>query len=229
MSIEKFVEEDKTHVLIKHGEPVREKEFKLKDLKARGLSLYYGEESGGGMEYFLAQSDLEVGDIVESGSVSYRIERVIEKLPRKSKVIATINDEGLIRVYLKLYDIETGEYTEHEIYEAYADEILERMTERLKLGEIRNALRGVDILTALEKGDCFGIGLDLNETIPKYKRIFRSARKLLKELSYGEFRMRICDIDNYRVSMRIPTLEILEPNRAKEVDSLLGMFARPEA
>gem|GEM_PF-78448 len=228
MPVEKHVEEDKTIVLTKPGTPIREKEFSLKDLKNRGLSLYYGTEVGGEEGYFLATENLEVGDIVESGSVSYTIKRVIEKLPKKSKVYATVSDDGLIRIYLKLYNIETGEYEEHEIFEEYAEDIINRMIEKLKLGEIRESLKAADVITHLEKGDCVGIGIDIKESIPKYKRILRAARKLLKRLSYGEFRMKLCDINSYRVSLRIPTLELLEASTAKEVESLLGMFARPE-
>ncbi len=226
MPIQTRVEEDGTHVIINPKEPTREKIFKLKDLKSRGLSLFYGEEIGGESTYFLASEEYSEGDIIEAGEVSYRVEYVVEKLPKRSKVVATINDSGVIEIRLEMYN-EEGEREEYMIYEAYADELIKRIATKNKLGGILESLREADLMSVLEKGECLGIGIDVKQTIPKYKRARRSAKKLFRDLP-GEFRMKICDIESYYVYIKVPSLELLDVERAKSIDGLLGMFGRPE-
>ena len=217
---------DGTIEIKKEGIPSEESFFTLKDLKTWGIFLMFGtkdKKSG----YFATRKAHAVGESFSINGEEYTVEEVYDTtLPKKSRLKMRLKWE-LGRLVGELFLV--AEDKEYFVYAVPIEEILNILILKKKLGSLERTEKLLGITTKLKKEHqpCT-VGISLEEADPKFRRLFRSAKKLFKEdIVAGHILLRYCGKENsseyYYLEVELPTLSLINQNVADRIDKLFAM------
>ena len=226
MSVSVNTLEDGTIEIKKEGTPPEESYFTLKDLKTWGIFLMFGtkdKESG----YFATREAHAVGESFSINGKEYTVEEVFDTtLPKNSKLKMRLKWD-LGRLVGELFLVVDG--NEQFVYAVPIEEILNILIVKKKLGALERTERLLGITTKLKKEHqpCT-VGIPLEEADPKFRRLYRSAKKLFKEdIAAGHILLRYCGKENsseyYYIEIELPTLSLINQNVADRIDKLFAM------
>mgnify|MGYP003878200711 CR=1 FL=1 len=206
--------EDGTIIIKKEGPEISKKRIKVKNLKEWGLKLYYGSVDKT-EQYFISTTSHDIGDKYIASGRSYIVSDVIDRELPKNAELSIIIDWEFGELAVKLMMTEDGK--EYPIYTISVKDIVENIIKKRKLGAISKAeIRyGKTISIIRQNGECTH-GIPLDEVESKFRRIFRSAKKLFKDdITSGEFIYRICGKDSfgyevYYIEMKVSCYDIID-------------------
>lgn len=220
--------EDGTIVIRKEAPAVTRKRIKIKALKDWGLKLYYGNVDKKA-QYFISNKSYGAGDAYTSSNKSYVVSAIIDKeLPKNTELNVNIDWEfGKLTVNLTV--TENGK--EYHIYSVTVEEILENIIRKRKLGAIGKAeIKFGKITSIVRKNGMCTQGIPLEAAESKFRRIFRSAKKLFKDdIESGEFIYRFCGKDSfgyevYYIEFRISCYDLIDAEIVDRIDKILAML-----
>jgi uncharacterized protein (TIGR00703 family) len=205
------------------GQPEKEREFKLKQLKKWGFDLIFGRKNG--EETYFASADRKVGDKYTEDENQFEVVEILKELPKNKKVFAHIEMiEG--RAYLCV-DLREGEEN-LEILRIPAGEVLLAFLKKHKLIQTIEALRNIGTAAVLlkKKGD-EGKPYPYEELPPVFRRFLRDAKKVEKEMGFGRIALAYFGenkegIERYWAEWMVPTIALFDEKIAQKVDKNLA-------
>ncbi len=207
------------------GNPEREREFKIKQLKKWGFDLVFGKIDG--EEGFFAASDKNVGDKYEENEKSYEVVEILKELPKNKKLFAKIEmieGRAYLYVYLREDDIDTP------ILHIPAGEILVAFLKKHKFIKILEAIRNLGSAASLVKkhGD-EGKPLPFEELPPVARRFLRDAKKIEKEMGFGRVALAYFGENKsgearYWMEWMVPTIALFDEKISQKIDKALAEF-----
>ncbi len=207
------------------GNPEREREFKIKQLKKWGFDLVFGKIDG--EEGFFAASDKNIGDKYEENEKSYEVVEILKELPKNKKLFAKIEmieGRAYLYVYLREDDIDTP------ILHIPAGEILVAFLKKHKFIKILEAIRNLGSAASLVKkhGD-EGKPLSFEELPPVARRFLRDAKKIEKEMGFGRIALAYFGENKsgearYWMEWMIPTIALFDEKISEKIDKTLAEF-----
>jgi hypothetical protein len=207
------------------GQPEKEREFKLKELKKWGFDLIFGKKNG--EETFFASTDRKEGDKFETQGDNYEVVEILKELPKNKKVYAHIEMiEG--RAYLCV-DLREGD-DNIEILRIPAGEVLLAYLKKQKLFQIIEALRNIGSASVLlkKKGD-EGKPYPFEELPPLFRRFLRDCKKVEKEMEFGRIALAYFGenkegIQRYWMEWMVPTIALFDGKIAQKIDKNLALL-----
>ncbi len=207
------------------GNPEREREFKIKQLKKWGFDLVFGKIDG--EEGFFAASDKNIGDKYEENEKSYEVVEILKELPKNKKLFAKIEmieGRAYLYVYLREDDIDTP------ILHIPAGEILVAFLKKHKFIKILEAIRNLGSAASLVKkhGD-EGKPLSFEELPPVARRFLRDAKKIEKEMGFGRVALAYFGENKsgdarYWMEWMVPTIALFDEKISEKIDKTLAEF-----
>ncbi len=207
------------------GNPEREREFKIKQLKKWGFDLVFGKIDG--EEGFFAASDKNIGDKYEENEKSYEVVEILKELPKNKKLFAKIEmieGRAYLYVYLREEDIDTP------ILHIPAGEILVAFLKKHKFIKILEAIRNLGSAASLVKkhGD-EGKPLSFEELPPVARRFLRDAKKIEKEMGFGRVALAYFGENKsgearYWMEWMVPTIALFDEKISEKIDKTLAEF-----
>ncbi len=207
------------------GNPEREREFKIKQLKKWGFDLVFGKIDG--EEGFFAASDKNIGDKYEENEKSYEVVEILKELPKNKKLFAKIEmieGRAYLYVYLREDDIDTP------ILHIPAGEILVAFLKKHKFIKILEAIRNLGSAASLVKkhGD-EGKPLSFEELPPVARRFLRDAKKIEKEMGFGRIALAYFGENKsgearYWMEWMVPTIALFDEKISEKIDKTLAEF-----
>ena len=207
------------------GNPEREREFKIKQLKKWGFDLIFGKIDG--EEGFFAASDKNIGDKYEENEKSYEVVEILKELPKNKKLFAKIEmieGRAYLYVYLREDDIDTP------ILHIPAGEILVAFLKKHKFIKILEAIRNLGSAASLVKkhGD-EGKPLSFEELPPVARRFLRDAKKIEKEMGFGRIALAYFGENKsgearYWMEWMVPTIALFDEKISEKIDKTLAEF-----
>ncbi len=207
------------------GNPEREREFKIKQLKKWGFDLIFGKIDG--EEGFFAASDKNIGDKYEENKKSYEVVEILKELPKNKKLFAKIEmieGRAYLYVYLREDDIDTP------ILHIPAGEILVAFLKKHKFIKILEAIRNLGSAASLVKkhGD-EGKPLSFEELPPVARRFLRDAKKIEKEMGFGRIALAYFGENKsgearYWMEWMVPTIALFDEKISEKIDKTLAEF-----
>ncbi len=205
--------------------PPRSIEFSFKDLERWGYNLAKGTRENK-PAYFLVEIEdaHKVGDQFKEGERSFEIETMLDKFPEDTKMFGHIEmAEGTAWFALEF----KGEVSERQLGYIPASELLLYYLSKHHLDYLIKTLQGVGIMTELEfsKGQS-GRAIPREDIPAKFKKFLRSAHKIGKDMGCARvaltyFGQNKDGKDRFRINWLVPTLSLMELDRAKKIDKLL--------
>ncbi len=207
------------------GNPEREREFKIKQLKKWGFDLVFGKVDG--EETFFASKDKNVGDKYEENEKSYEVVEILKELPKNKKLFARIEmieGKAYLFVYLRESDTDTP------ILHIPAGEILIAFLKKHKFVNILEAIRNLGSAASLVKkhGD-EGKPLPFEELPPVARRFLRDAKKIEKEMGFGRIALAYFGENKsgearYWMEWMVPTIALFDEKISQKIDKALAEF-----
>ena len=207
------------------GNPEREREFKIKQLKKWGFDLVFGKIDG--EEGFFAASDKNIGDKYEENEKSYEVVEILKELPKNKKLFAKIEmieGRAYLYVYLREEDIDTP------ILHIPAGEILVAFLKKHKFIKILEAIRNIGSAASLVKkhGD-EGKPLSFEELPPVARRFLRDAKKIEKEMGFGRIALAYFGENKsgearYWMEWMVPSIALFDEKISQKIDKTLAEF-----
>ena len=207
------------------GNPEREREFKIKQLKKWGFDLVFGKIDG--EETFFASKDKNVGDKYEENEKSYEVVEILKELPKNKKLFARIEmieGRAYLYVYLREDDIDTP------ILHIPAGEILVAFLKKHKFIHILETIRNLGSAASLVKkhGD-EGKPLPFEELPPVARRFLRDAKKVEKEMGFGRVALAYFGENKsgearYWMEWMVPTIALFDEKISQKIDKALAEF-----
>jgi len=208
------------------GNPEKEREFTVEDLRRWGFDLLYGKKNGE-LTYFTGAVGKEAGDRWEEEGTTYEVEEVLLELPPRKRLLARVyTKEGT--AYLTAYLREGRE--DLEILNLPAAELLYAFFVKHHLHHLVNALKSVGVATEFFKQRG-------SETVPlPYSKLPTVARDFLKRAKKVEERAGWGRValayfgktkdkdDRFRVSWLLPTVALFDLDLAEKANTALGEF-----
>ena len=207
------------------GNPEREREFKIKQLKKWGFDLVFGKVDG--EETFFASKDKNVGDKYEENEKNYEVVEILKELPKSKKLFAKIEmieGRAYLYVYLREGDIDTP------ILHVPAGEILIAFLKKHKFINILEAIRNLGSAASLVKkrGD-EGKPVSFEELPPVARRFLRDAKKIEKEMGFGRVALSYFGENKsgearYWMGWMVPTIALFDEKISEKIDKALAEF-----
>ena len=206
------------------GQPEKEREFKLKQLKKWGFDLIFGKKDNN--ETFFLSIDKKVGDKFEENGNEYEVIEVLKELPKNKKVFAHIEMiEGKAFLCVDLRDEENL-----EILRIEAGKILIAFLKKHKLIHIIESLRNIGSASSLirKKGE-EGKALAFEELPPKIRRFLKDAKKIEKEMEFGRvalayFGENKSKEERFWLEWMVPTIALFNDKLAEKIDKNLALL-----
>ena len=207
------------------GNPEKEREFKIKQLKKWGFDLVFGKING--EEGFFAASEKNVGDKYEENEKNYEVVEILKELPKNKKLFAKIEmieGRAYLYVYLREDDIDTP------ILHIPAGEILIAFLKKHKFIKVLEAIRNLGSAASLVKkhGD-EGKPLPFEELPPVARRFLRDAKKIEKEMGFGRVALAYFGENKsgearYSMEWMVPTIALFDEKISEKIDKALAEF-----
>jgi len=206
------------------GQPEKEREFKLKQLKKWGFDLIFGKKDNN--ETFFLSTDKKTGDKFKENESEYEVIEVLKELPKNKKVFAHIEMiEGKAFLCVDLRDEENL-----EILRIEAGKILIAFLKKHKLIHIIESLRNIGSASSLirKKGE-EGKVLPFEELPPKIRRFLRDAKKIEKEMEFGRvalayFGENKSKEERFWLEWMVPTIALFNDKLAEKIDKNLALL-----
>jgi len=206
------------------GQPEKEREFKLKQLKKWGFDLIFGKKDNN--ETFFLSTDKKEGDKFKENESEYEVIEVLKELPKNKKVFAHIEMiEGRAFLCVDLRDDENL-----EILRIEAGKILIAFLKKHKLIHIIESLRNIGSASSLirKKGD-EGKALPFEELPPKIRRFLRDAKKIEKEMEFGRIALAYfgenkSKEERFWLEWMAPTIALFDDKLAEKIDKNLALL-----
>ena len=206
------------------GNPEKEREFKLKQLKKWGFDLVLGKIDG--EEGFFA-TDKKVGEKYEENEKNYEVLEILKELPKNKKLFAKIEmieGRAYLFVYLREDNIDTP------ILYLPAGEILVAFLKKHRFVKILEAIRNLGSAANLVKknGD-EGKPLSFEELPPVVRRFLREAKKIEKEMGFGRVALAYFGENKsgdarYWMEWMVPTIALFDEKISEKIDKALAEF-----
>jgi len=207
------------------GNPEKEKEFKIKQLKKWGFDLVFGKIDG--EEGFFAVADKKEGDKYEENEKSYEVVEILKELPKNKKLFAKIKmieGRAYLFVYLREDDVDTP------ILHIPAGEILITFLKKHKFIKVLEAIRNLGSAVSLVKkhGD-EGKPLSFEELPPVARRFLRDAKKIEKEMRFGRIALAYFGENKsgearYWMEWMVSTIALFDEKISEKIDKALAEF-----
>ena len=208
------------------GQPEKEREFEIEDLRRWGFDLILGKKNGV-RTFFASEIGREVGEKWEEGGATYEVEEILLELPKNKKLLAKIRtQEG--QAYIIAYLREGDE--DLEILRVPAPSLLMAFFRKHHLHELANSLKSVGVITEFYKQRG-------HESVPlPYKKLplvakdfLERAKKVEKMAGFGRVSLayfgKTREKDNrFRVSWLLPTIALFDIDIAEKANTALGEF-----
>ncbi len=220
-----------TYVFEKLGQPEKEREFKLKELKRWGFDLIFGKKDG--QETFFTA---EIGtrkkgdvyterDIQTDADVKFEVYDVIEELPKNKKIFAHIEMiEGI--AYL-IGELREGDKNIQILHVPAGITLLAYLKKR-RLHHIIEALRNVGTsLELVKQRGQEGRAKPYDQMPPLIRRFLREARDVEEDAGFGRIAVAYFGENKdgeprFRISWFLPTISLFDLSIAEKTDKLLG-------
>jgi len=207
------------------GNPERERQFKLKQLKKWGFDLVFGKRDG--EETYFATAGKKAGDAYESDGEQFEVVEVLQELPKNSQVYAYI--EMIEGQAFLLVDLREGEHNT-PILQLPAGEILLAFLKKHKFAKLIEALRNLGSAASLVKhhGE-EGKPLPFDQLPPVPRRFLRDAKKIEKEMGFGRIALAYFGENKdgrarYWLHWMVPTIALFDEQIAQKIDKALAEF-----
>lgn len=206
------------------GQPEKEREFKLKQLKKWGFDLIFGKKDNN--ETFFLSTDKKTGDKFKENESEYEVIEVLKELPKNKKVFAHIEMiEGKAFLCVDLRDEDNLEVLRIE-----AGKILIAFLKKHKFIHIIESLRNIGSASSLirKKGD-EGKPLPFEELPPKIRRFLRDAKKIEKEMAFGRIALAYfgenkSKEERFWLEWMVPTIALFDDKLAEKIDKNLALL-----
>ena len=204
------------------GNPEKERQFKLKQLKKWGFDLVFGKKDG--IETYFAAQDKKAGDSFESNGSTYEVTEVLKELPKNTKVYAHIEMiEGRAWLYVDLREEEINT----PILQIPAGEILVAFLKKHKFIHLLEALRNLGSAASIVKHNGEeGNPMSFDELPPVPRRFLREAKKIEKEMGFGRLALAYFGENKdgkarYWMQWLVPTIALFDEHIAQKIDKAL--------
>lgn len=208
------------------GQPEKEREFTIQDLRRWGFDLILGKKNGV-RTFFASQAGREVGDKWEEGGATYEIEEILLELPENKKLFAHIEtSEGVAYIVAELREGKEN----LEILRTPAPTLLMAFFKKHRLHELANNLKSMGVITEFYKQRG-------RESLPlPYKKLplvardfLERAKKVEKMAGFGRVALayfgKTREKDNrFRVSWLLPTIALFDIDISEKANTALEEF-----
>ena len=208
------------------GNPEKERQFKLKQLKKWGFDLVFGKKDG--IETYFATKDKKEGESFESEGSTYEVTEILKELPKNTKVYAHIEMiEGRAWLYVDLREEEMNT----PILQIPAGEILVAFLKKHKFIHLLEALRNLGSAASIVKHSGEeGKPLSFDELPPVPRRFLREAKKIEKEMGFGRLALAYFGENKdgkarYWMQWLVPTIALFDEHIAQKIDKALVELA----
>ncbi len=211
------------------GQPEREREFKLKELRRWGFDLLRGKMAGE-ESYFTAElGRRSVGERYIEGGIEYEVLEVLQELPKNKRFLAHIETQQG-RAYIVGY-LREGE-EDLIILDVPAGPLLLSFFKKNNLSNLVAYMRNVGItIEFMKQRGQEGKPVPYEELPNVARRFLRLARDLEKEAGFGRVALAYYGEDKeekprYRISWLLPTIAMFQLELAQKADKALGLFPK---
>ena len=218
---------DGTFKVYKKGEIPKSMKVSFKDLKMWGLNLLYGLRDSQ-TTFFVSRQGRRVGEVYVEDGKRYEVKEVFDKvLPKDAEIFLEVAWE-LGRLVANFYIIFNRK--KDHLITIPVEELIQALIKKKKLGAIEKAemLIGETIKIVKAHLPC-DRGLDLETADPKFRRLFRTIKKVFKEdIKAGHILLRYCGKEEgggeyYYLEIELPAISLINPEVIDRVDKLLAM------
>ena len=208
------------------GNPEKERQFKLKQLKKWGFDLVFGKKDG--IETYFAAQNRSEGEKFESEGSEYEVTEILKELPKNTKVFAHIEMiEGRAWLYVDLREEEMNT----PILQIPAGEILLAFLKKHRFSHLIASLKNLGSAASIVKhhGE-EGKPLQFEELPPVPRRFLREAKKIEKEMGFGRIALAYFGENKdgkarYWMQWLVPTIALFDEHIAQKIDKTLAELA----
>ena len=210
------------------GQPEKEREFKLSNLKSWGFDLVFGKIDGKETFYTMPEGQKKPGDTYQLEGHNFKVEELLNKLPENSKVFAHIKmHEGtaILIVELKKEGEEDTEVLQHK-----AGTILLPFLKKQQCTKVIEALRNLGSAAELRiQNGQEGKPLPYNELPPHIIKFLKEAKKIEKTTEFGRlalayFGQNKDKSSRFQVSWFLPTISLFDQSIVKNLNLVLDFL-----
>jgi len=208
------------------GNPEKERQFKLKQLKKWGFDLVFGKKDG--IESYFVTKDKKEGDSYNEDGVNYQVTNILKELPKNTKVFAHIEMiEGRAWLYVDLREDEINT----PILQIPAGEVLLAFLKKHKFNNLINALNNIGSAASIIKNNGQeGKPLTFDELPPVIRRFLREAKKIEKEMGFGRIALAYFGENKdkglrYWMHWLVPTISLFDEHISQKIDKTLAELA----
>ncbi len=206
----------------------KEREVKLKNLKAWGFDLIAGLREGQPAVFVASQKDGRLpGDAYEERGKRFEVREIMENLPPGARLLLRVTNEeqrGIARIYYR-----EGGGGESELLALPAAELLLAFFKKQGLGKLLEAFHSAGLTSEfIQSRGSSGKAWSYEGLPPKMRQALRSAANAVKKRAgVGRFTLvyfgknKDSD-DRYKVTWLLPTVKLLDLSLAEHIEGLLA-------